>query len=83
MSSGIINTIKKTAMDAYEASKPVAVFFGQVTSLDPVKIRMGNNTLTEEFLVINCHLSLGANVTLLRCQGGQKFVALGTTIQNT
>lgn len=79
MSSGIIDTIKKVALNAFEASNPVKLLFGKVISTDPVKIQVGELlTLTKEFLVINGTVFQGDDVTLIRCQGGQKYVVLGT-----
>ena len=87
MSSGIIETIKKVALAAYEASSPVKLLFGKVISTDPVKIQVNEFlTLTKEFLVINGTVSKDDNVTLIRCQGGQKYVVLGTRtayVENT
>ena len=87
MSSGIIDIIKKVALRAFEASKPTGVFFGKVISTNPVKIQVGENlTLTKEFLVINGTVFKGDDVTLIRCQGGQKYVVLGTRtgyVENT
>jgi murein DD-endopeptidase MepM/ murein hydrolase activator NlpD len=87
MSSGIIDTIKEVAINAYEATNPVALVFGKVTSTNPVKIQVGENlTLSKDFLVINGAVSKGDDVTLIRCQGGQKYVVLGTrtvTTENT
>lgn len=87
MSSGIIEIIKRVALNAYEATKPVSLLFGEVISTDPVKIQVGELlTLTKEFLVINGTVSKGDNVTLIRCQGGQKYVVLGTRtgyVENT
>jgi murein DD-endopeptidase MepM/ murein hydrolase activator NlpD len=87
MSSGIIETIKKVALAAYEASNPVKLLFGKVISTDPVKIQVNELlTLTREFLVINGAISKGDQVTLIRCQGGQKYVVLGTRtayVENT
>lgn len=87
MSTGIIETIKKVALNAYEASNPVKLLFGKVISTDPVKIQVGEYlTLPREFLVINGTVFEGDNVTLIRCQGGQKYVVLGTRtgyIENT
>ena len=87
MSTGIIKTVKKAAIEAYEASNPVKVLFGKVISTDPVKIQVGEYlTLTKEFLVINGTVLEGDEVTLIRCQGGQKYVVLGTrtmTVENT
>lgn len=87
MSSGIIETIKKVALNAFEASKPVNLVFGEVISTDPVTIKVGDTlTLGREFLVINGTVSKGDMVTLIRCQGGQKYVVLGTRtgyVENT
>lgn len=87
MSSGIIDTIKKVALNAFEASNPVKLLFGKVISTDPVKIQVGEYlTLTREFLVINGTVEKDDNVTLIRCQGGQKYVVLGTRtvyVENT
>lgn len=87
MSSGIIDTIKKVALSAFEASNPVKLLFGKVVSTDPVKIQVGEFlTLTKEFLVINGTVFEGDDVTLIRCQGGQKYVVLGTRtgyVENT
>lgn len=87
MSSGIIETIKRIALNAFEATKPVNLLFGEVISTDPVTIKVGELlTLGREFLVINGTVSKGDMVTLIRCQGGQKYVVLGTRtgyVQNT
>lgn len=87
MSSGIIDTIKRVALNAFEASKPVNLVFGEVISTDPLKIKIGDLlTLSREFLVVNGTVSEGDTVTLIRCQGGQKYVVLGTRmgyVENT
>ena len=87
MSSGIIETIKKVALNAFEASNPVKLLFGKVISIDPIKIQVNEYlTLTKSFLVINGEVSKGDTVTLIRCQGGQKYVVLGTRtayVENT
>lgn len=81
MSSGIVDTIKKIAVNAFEASKPVNLLFGKVISVDPVKIQVGEFlTLTKEFLVINGTVAENDEVTLIRCQGGQKYVVLGSRV---
>lgn len=81
MSSGIIDTIKRVALNAFEATNPVKLLFGRVVSVDPVKIQVGEYlTLSNQFLVINGTVSVGDTVTLIRCQGGQKYVVLGTRL---
>ena len=79
MSSGIIETIKKVALNVFEANNPVKVLFGNVTSTEPIIIEvLGTKlSLTNEFLVINGEVNQGDNVTLIRVQGGQKYVVLG------
>lgn len=87
MSTGIIDTIKRVAINAFEASNPVKLMFGKVISTDPVKIQVSDLlTLSQEFLVINGEVFEGDDVTLIRCQGGQKYVVLGTRtgyVENT
>jgi hypothetical protein len=81
MSSGIIETIKRVALNAFEATNPVKLLFGKVVSTNPVSIQIGEFlTLSKEFLVINGSVSVGDTVTLIRCQGGQKYVVLGTRV---
>lgn len=87
MSTGLIDIIKRVAINAWESHKPTAVLFGKVTSTDPVTVQVGEHlTLSREFLVINGAVSDGEDVTLIRCQGGQKYVVLGTRtmyVENT
>ena len=87
MNSGIIELIKKAAISAYEATQPVKLMFGKVISNNPVKIQVGEYlTLTEEFLVINGEVFENDVVSLIRCQGGQKYVVIGTRmgyVENT
>lgn len=79
MSSGIIETIKQVALNAFEASNPVKILFGTVTSMNPKTIKITDKlTLTEEFLTFNGEVNLDDTVTLIRIQGGQKYVVLGT-----
>lgn len=81
MSSGIVDTIKRVALNAFEASNPVKLMFGKVISTDPIQIKINQLiTLTREFLVINGEVFEGDDVTLIRVQGGQKYVVLGTRI---
>lgn len=78
MSSGIIETIKQVALKAFEASNPVKILFGVVTSINPITINVADKlTLTEEFLIFNGEPVEGEVVTLIRVQGGQKYVVLG------
>ena len=77
----LIETIKRAALEAVEASKPCAVMFGKVVSSSPLKIKVEQKmTLTSPQLIItktvtlNDGLTVGSEVILLRQQGGQKYV---------
>lgn len=49
----LLNTIKKAAMEANEASKPVAILFGKVTSASPLKINVEQKmTLSDAQLIL-------------------------------
>lgn len=81
MSSGIIEIIKRVALNAFEATQPPGLYFGEVISTNPVKIKISDQlTLSQEFLVINGTVFDGDKVSLIRCQGGQKYVVLGTRV---
>ena len=85
MSSGIIETIKQVAINAFESTNPVKLMFGKVISAepDPIRIQVVNDNnhvfiLDREFLIINGSVDVDDKVTLIRCQGGFKYVVLGT-----
>ena len=49
----LLNSIKKAAMEAMEASKPVAILFGKVTSASPLKINVEQKmTLSDAQLIL-------------------------------
>lgn len=49
----LLNTIKKAATEAVEASKPVAILFGKVTSASPLKINVEQKmTLSDAQLIL-------------------------------
>lgn len=51
--SDLANIIKRLAVDAAEAGKPVKVMFGEVTSIKPLQIMVEQKLpLTENFLVL-------------------------------
>jgi hypothetical protein len=51
--ANLIEIIKKAAVDAVQASRPVNVVYGVVTSADPLKIQIDQKiTLEEPFLVL-------------------------------
>ena len=45
---GLVEKIKKAAMDAFEASKPVNVYFGEVQFTNPLKINVEQKMLLGE-----------------------------------
>lgn len=51
--SELLNLIKQAAAEQAEAGKPVAVIFGKVLSVSPLKIQIDQKlTLTESFLIL-------------------------------
>lgn len=74
-----IETIKKAALEAVEASKPCAVVFGTVASITPLKINVEQKLFLSDLQLIKTAavsgaLQIGDKVLLLRVQGGQKYV---------
>lgn len=50
---GLLKTLKQSSVDAVEATKPVNVCFGTVTSASPLKINVEQKmTLTEKQLIL-------------------------------
>ena len=91
--SQFIDIIKTAAVDAVEATKPVNLIFGRVASVSPLSVRLDQQrTITANFLmrlnyggatqegeaVSVYSFSVGDSVALLRMQGGQKYLILGT-----
>lgn len=54
----LVKTMKKAALDAMEAAKPVAVYFGEVQSVSPLKINVEQKMILGE-----AQLILSRNVT--------------------
>ncbi|MDL2301336.1 DUF2577 domain-containing protein [Lachnospiraceae bacterium OttesenSCG-928-D06] len=54
----LVKTMKKAALDAMESSKPVAVYFGEVQSVSPLKINVEQKMILGE-----AQLILSRNVT--------------------
>ena len=79
MSSGLIDTIKRASLGGYESTSPLKLIFGEVVSTSPVKVKVSTDlTLTEEFLAINGTIAAGDKVPMIRVQGGQKYVVIGS-----
>lgn len=73
--------IKKIAIDAINSSKPTTVCFGNVTSVNPLSIKINQLLeLSSATLIptstVKDKLAVGDEVILLRQQGGQKYLVL-------
>lgn len=80
MSTGIIDVIKQVAVNAAEADSPVKILYGVVMTADPIKVKIGEELVLEkEFLTVNGTVKDNDDVIIIRQQGGQKYIVLGTT----
>ena len=58
MSSGLIDIIKRSALDAVETGKPCDLRYGTVTSVTPLKVRVTSQfVIPESILIIPEHLT--------------------------
>jgi len=58
MSTGLIDIMKRAAIDANESNKPADLRFGTVTSVNPLKIQVTNQfILPKSVLIIPEHLT--------------------------
>lgn len=77
----LVLLMKKAALDAVEASKPVQWCYGTVKKTDPVEVLVDQRfTLGKQQLVeleSENESAAGDEVVLLRQQGGQKYLILG------
>lgn len=87
-----LKMMKKSAMDAFIASKPTDIAFGKVISAKPLKIQIDQKLiLTSTMLVLTRNvtdykdekeflihnaLKNGDQVLLIRQSGGQKYIVL-------
>ena len=78
----LLKLIKKTAVEAFNASKPTDVVFGKVISVSPLKIKVDQKLiLTSAQLVLtktvtNDVLISGDEVIMVRMSGGQKYIVI-------
>lgn len=80
MSSGIIDVIKEVSINAAEADCPVKILYGKVLSVDPIKVKIGEELILEkDFLRVNGTVNTDEDVVVIRQQGGQKYIVLGST----
>ena len=58
MATGLIDVMKRAAIDANESNKPADLRFGTVTSISPLKVQVTNQfILPESILIIPEHLT--------------------------
>lgn len=58
MATGLIDIMKRASIGATEASKPCDLRYGTVTSISPLKVRITNQfVLTEPMLIVPKHLT--------------------------
>ncbi len=81
--TGLATKIKKAAIEAQEASKPVNVYFGQVISVSPMRIDVEQKMILGEGQLILTKsvtdrdpLRAGDRVLIIRLQGGQRFAVI-------
>lgn len=83
----LTNLIQQIASNTIESSMPCGIFFGAVTSTEPLEINVEQKmALGREHLIltslvssiddISLNLRKNEKVMLLRVQGGQKFIVL-------
>lgn len=76
----LIKVIKRSAIEAVEALKPVNICFGEVVSTSPLKVNveqrmvLGELQLVLSEKVVEKPLEQGDNVILFRQQLGQKYI---------
>jgi len=83
---GLIETIKRAALDAVRASKPCEIAYGTVLETAPFTVQVDQKIkLSGDMLMCldsySKDIAVGDNVVLLRMQGGQKYICLGKAVQ--
>ena len=78
MSTGILETIKQVALEVFFSKNPVKVLYGKVISTNPIQVQIDENLILDQnFLSVQGTVSEGTDVTVMRCQGGQKYIVFG------
>lgn len=86
-STDFLFLIKKAAIEAVEASKPVKIEYGKVAKTSPLEILVEQKKrLDIDFLVITnaakeAGLAVGDKVVLLQQQGGQMYIVLDKVVE--
>ena len=83
----LVKLVKRAAVDAVRAQRPVEVLFGTVVSPSPLRVSLDQKlTLSGSQLIRPkslMGLRAGEKVLLLQMQGGQKFVVLDSLEEET
>ncbi len=81
--TGLVTKMKKAAIEAQKASRPVNVYFGQVISTSPMRIDVEQKMiLGEDQLILTRNvtdrdpLRAGDRVLIIRQQEGQAFAVI-------
>ena len=87
MPDNLLTIIKKAALDAVNATRPVNVVFGVLASVSPLSVTIDQKlTLEAGFLVLTKHiddlilseeLTVGDRLVLIQMQGGSVAFILG------
>ena len=81
MLTNLVQTIKKAAIEAMEATEPTGLFLGVVEQADPLRVRLNQRlTLGEErviFLEDQDPPAESDKLALLRFTGGQRYLVVG------
>lgn len=65
----VVELVKKAALEAVEASKPVHLLYGQVISVTPLKIQVDQKTIyTEKMLVLTRNVTDYETDVTVSCQ---------------
>ena len=80
MAESAVGLVKRAAVEAVQAKKPLELRFGSVSGVSPLSVMVEEKlTLTSEFLIVPQRLSdleTGDTVALLRMQGGGRYLVL-------
>ena len=80
MAESAVGLVKRAAVEAVQAKKPLELRFGSVSGVSPLSVKVEEKlTLTSEFLIVPQRLSdleTGDTVALLRMQGGGRYLVL-------
>lgn len=83
---GLIQLLKRIALEAVEASKPTVVLFGTVSGINPLSVYLEQKrTITKNFLIITDKakdLAVGDGVIMVRMQGGQKYIIIDKVVDD-